>query len=252
MVLSVIFYVLGIVIWIRTYHSDGLIRITYITVIPVLLTTAKHFNVLFDKDESYDQFTTEEITKGTNDKLTASINNHKIIFILPLLLGVVAVFTILLLPWYVTTANVLKDSYYNCQGNCNVQDYLFSVTSTYDFFNIGISRYLFYLVAFLAVVGGIIILQSFSSLHKKLSSDTLTIGLIISTASSFAGIGSIGILYYYLIAKSASGFPHIRYYSLEIGLIIGIILILFSTAIAYNLNETIYDLINNQTLDSSE
>lgn len=237
-------YVVGISIWVIVSHAIGLILPTFLTIIPILMLTVNYFNNIFE-DGSLNK---EKINVSDQpDGETNVISSYKVLFFIPLILDVVSAIIIFLFPWYSTSANILNQEAYNsCTAvNCDPLNYISRVTLFYGRVNLGMSRFMMYFVLLIAIVSGIIIYLSFQEVREKRVRTKLKLGMYISTLSSFALLSGLAILYYYLVDTSANGFPHILYYSFEPGLLIGSMLILLSTAVVFNINRTIYNLVHN-------
>ena len=237
-------YLVGISVWAIVSHALVLILPTFLTIIPILMLTINYFNIVFEEGT----INKEKINASSQlDVEKDFLSIYKVMFFIPVMLDVISAIIILIFPWYSTSANILNQEAYNsCTAvNCDPLDYIYRTTLFYGRVNLGLSRFMMYFVLLFAIVSGIIIFLSFKEVLEKRVRTMLKLGMYISTLSSFALLSGLAILYYYLVDTSANGFPHILYYSFEPGLLIGSALILLSTAVAFNINRTIYNLIHN-------
>ncbi len=237
---SLVLYFVGIFIWIFLYNSDALIEVTYITVIPFLLITIKYFNVFFEGSNEKNSANEEnELLK----KKSSSITKYKQMFVIPLIINIIGAISFFVFPWFSTTANVLNyNAYYNCPNfpNCDPTQFTTQSTEYYNFQNVGISRFFTYFMILLALIGSIILYISYKDITLKQSNVKLRIGMLILTATSFLTIMGLFSLYYYLVSLQANSAPPVDYFSIDYGLLLGIMLILISTAVSLNISRTIH------------
>ena len=251
MAVSLVLYVIGILIWIYLYHSDALIQATYLSIIPILLTTIFHFHVFFEKNVITSS--SGELDNKEKSKLyqSLSLDTYKKMFVLPLILGILGAISLIIFPLYSTTVNTFKSNdYYNCTADptkiCDPTAFTGQFTQYFSVFNVGIGKWVVFMVIAIVLVAGVLIYFSFKITKETQSNAVLRIGMLLSTAGSFGSILAILSLYYYLISAQASAYPHVALYSLQPGIIIGIILFFISTAIALNINQTVYNVLNDQ------
>lgn len=243
MLASLIVYILGVLLYILLFNSDSNIRLTYLTVIPILLATANNFNLLFEPSKNTSESDLNSVNNGNSDSFYQGVTQYRKMFKIPLILGVIGSVIVILLPWFSTTFNNFgSNSYYNCPScvnNQNVSPYLTRTTNLYWFFNVGISRYLVYFTIFIIILSGFIVYFSYNYIKTHQSRTVLLIGMALSMFGSFVVISGILTLIYYLLQELQFSYPHILYFSLEVGFIVGFILILFSTSITMNLYKVV-------------
>lgn len=246
LIISLVLYAIGIFVWIFLYHSDSILEISYITVLPFLLITISYFNVFFEPAKSKISGNESVETPKLSPKIV-NVENYKNLFMIPLIFSIVASIVFFILPWYSTTSNIFnQNAYYNCPTfpNCNATDYTSQYTAYFNFQNAGLSRFLVYFIMLVAIIGGILIYLSYKDIIFKQSNLKLRIGMLVLSADSFITIFSLLTLYYYLIALTGNSAPPVVYYALEPGILLGIMFVLFATAVAMNINKTIHRILS--------